>query len=122
VTPILPYPLHTLLSFSHIETSKGDAEKTDCAVATTVKIRTPEGQSQNLVVVGLHVVLASEAVVYEGFWQQRRRVDQVCKEGREIREQGFWSVLPGARSDFCRRHVFNFRESHLFAMTHTLVF
>ena len=91
-------------------------------VATTVKIRTPEGQSQNLVVVGLRVVLASDAVVYEGFWQPRRRVDQVCMEGMEIREQGFWSVLPGARSDFCRRHVFNFRESHVFPVTHTPVF
>jgi hypothetical protein len=77
------------LSFSHIETfacttSKGDAEKIDCGVAATVTIRTPEVQNQNLVVVGLHVVLASEAVVYEGFWQQRWGVDQICKEGRLV--------------------------------------
>ena len=46
-------------------TSKRDAEKIECVAAATVKIRTPKVPHQNPVVVGLHVVMAYEAVVYE---------------------------------------------------------
>jgi hypothetical protein len=107
------------LSLSAIETlvrttSKRDAEKIDRVAAATVKIRTPEVQHQNLDIVGLHVVMACEAVVYEEFWQERWGMDQIRKEERFVSRAsdrvclGLAEILAAGVKE-----ILNFQESRL---------